>query len=210
LAYARTSKFISEATLPTLTFLGNSAMELYSLDVDSSYQNAFVYIRQLTLHVRLELQKKIKEPFQVVYCWQYLNSCKAWIAVLSAANPGNDELYSLLYPLIEIIWGAAKLLSLEQPKKAFMNSFSTKIGGLSIRIESIVRSVLDGRVIQPADEEINEDSNADLTKKKEAKVLALLGLTPVKGKVLPHSITQSLLLHFPRSLSNKNSQKLEK
>jgi nucleolar complex protein 2 len=122
LAYARTSKSILEATLPTLTFLGNSVMELYSLDMDSSYQHAFVYIRQLALHLRLELQKKTKEPFQVVYCWQYLNSCKAWFAILSA-NPGKDELYSLVYPLTEIIWGVAKLLSLEQPKERSIHEF---------------------------------------------------------------------------------------
>jgi nucleolar complex protein 2 len=109
LAYARTAKFISEATLPTLTFLGNSVVELYSLDMDSSYQHSFVYIRQLALHLRSALQKKTKESFQVVYCWQYLNCCKVWVAVLSA-NPGRDELYSLVYPLTEIIWGVAKLL----------------------------------------------------------------------------------------------------
>lgn len=108
-AYARTAKFISEATLPTLTFLGNCVVELYSLDMDSSYQHAFVYIRQLALHLRSALQKKTKESFQVVYCWQYLNCCKVWVAVLSA-NPGKDELYSLVYPLTEIIWGVAKLL----------------------------------------------------------------------------------------------------
>jgi hypothetical protein len=73
-----------------------------------------------------------------------------------------------------------------------MNSFTSKIGGLSIQIESIVRSVLDGGVTWPADEEIIEDSNADVAKKIEAETLALLGLTPVKGNVLPLSITQSL------------------
>jgi hypothetical protein len=55
-----------------------------------------------------------------------------------------------------------------------MNSFTSKIGGLSIQIESIVRSVLDGGVTWPADEEIIEDSNADVTKKIEAETLALL------------------------------------
>jgi nucleolar complex protein 2 len=109
LAYARTAKFTSETTLPTLTFMGNCLVELYSLDIDSSYQHAFVYIRQLALHLRSALQKKTKEAFQVVYCWQYLNCCKVWVAVLSA-NPGKDELYSLVYPLTEIIWGVAKLL----------------------------------------------------------------------------------------------------
>lgn len=109
LAYANNAKFTSETSLPTLTFMGNCVVELYSVDIDSSYQHAFVYIRQLALHLRSALQKKTKEAFKVVYCWQYLNCCKVWVAVLSA-NPGKDELYSLVYPLTEIIWGVAKLL----------------------------------------------------------------------------------------------------
>lgn len=76
----------------------------------------------------------------------------------------------------------AVFLSGAARNEAFMYSFKSKIGGLSMQIESIVRRVLDGRVIRPADEEINEDSNADLTKTMmEAETLALLGLTPVKG-----------------------------
>ena len=66
---------------------------------------------------------------------------------------------------------------------AFKYSFKSRVGGLNTQIESIVRRVLDGRVIRPADEEIIEDSNIDLTKTAmEAETLAQLGLSPVKGK----------------------------
>jgi len=109
LAYAKTAKFSTEASLPTLTFMGNCLVELYSLDLDSSYQHAFVYIRQLALHLRTALQKKTKESFQVVYCWQYLQCLKLWTAVLSA-NPAENELRSLIYPLTEIILGVSRLL----------------------------------------------------------------------------------------------------
>jgi hypothetical protein len=92
----------------------------------------------------------------------------------------------------------AVFLSGAARNEAFMNSFTSKIGGLNIQIESIVRRVLDGRVIRPADEEFNEDSNVDLTKTMmEAETLALLGLTPVKGNVFPRSITKSLFLCSP-------------
>lgn len=109
LAYAKNSKFVSESTLATLTFLGNCVVELYSLDLDSSYQHAFVYIRQLALHLRTAVQKKTKEAFQTIYSWQYLNCLKVWTAVL-AANPGESELRSLVYPLTEIILGVSRLL----------------------------------------------------------------------------------------------------
>mmetsp|Transcript_1793 Transcript_1793/g.2661 ORF Transcript_1793/g.2661 Transcript_1793/m.2661 type:complete len:805 (-) Transcript_1793:93-2507(-) len=109
LAYAKSSKFVSEAALATLTFMGNCVVELYSLDLDSSYQHAFVYIRQLALHLRTAIQKKTKEAFQTIYSWQYLNCLKVWTAVL-AANPGETELRSLVYPLTEIVLGVSRLL----------------------------------------------------------------------------------------------------
>ena len=122
LSYAKCAKFANAATvtslLPTLTFMGNCVVELYSLDYASSYQHAFVYIRQLALHLRSALQKKTPEAFRVVYCWQYMHCLKLWAAVL-AASCGNGEegakdetslMRSLIYPLVEIIFGVAKLV----------------------------------------------------------------------------------------------------
>ena len=123
LAYAKSAKFAKAASisslLPQLTFMGNCVVELYSLDYASSYQHAFIYIRQLALHLRSALQKKTPEAFRIVYCWQYMHCLKLWTAVLSASastsKPGenNDEsalMRSLIYPLVEIIFGVAKLI----------------------------------------------------------------------------------------------------
>lgn len=127
LAYAKRAKFANAATvttlLPTLTFMGNCVVELYSLDYASSYQHAFVYIRQLALHLRTALQKKTPESFRVVYCWQYIHCLKLWTAVLASACssvPGEtatkaseeetELLRSLVYPLTEIILGVARLI----------------------------------------------------------------------------------------------------
>jgi nucleolar complex protein 2 len=121
LAYAKRAKFGTAASvtsvLPTLTFMGNCIVELYGLDYQSSYQHAFVYIRQLALHLRTALQKRTPETFRVVYCWQYLHCLKVWVAVLSASagnsSVGDDEaslLRSLIYPLTEVIFGTARLV----------------------------------------------------------------------------------------------------
>jgi nucleolar complex protein 2 len=115
LAYAKRAKFGTAASvtnaLPTLTFMGNCLVELYSLDYHSSYQHAFVYIRQLALHLRTAMQKKTKEAFQTVYCWQYIHCLKLWVAVLAAACPAEDSamLRSLIYPLTEVILGTVRL-----------------------------------------------------------------------------------------------------
>lgn len=135
LSYAQRSRFgtASNVTtvLPTLTFMGNCIVELYTLDYASAYQHAFVYIRQLALHLRTALMKKTKESMAVVYCWQYMHCLKLWVAVLSAAcgksgstesaassklggGVGKDEeanlLRSLVFPLTELILGVARLV----------------------------------------------------------------------------------------------------
>ena len=89
LGYARRSKFGTASNvvsiLPTLTFMGNCVVELYALDFASAYQHAFVYIRQLALHLRSAVMKRTPESRAVVCCWQYVHCLKLWVAVLCAA-----------------------------------------------------------------------------------------------------------------------------
>ena len=127
LAYARRAKFggdsasIMTNALPTLTFMGNCLVELYSLDHTSSYLHAFVYIRQLALLLRGYMQKKTKEAAQQVFCWQFVHCLKLWVAVLSTcckqAREGMNEgknpdqlMRELVYPLTEIILGTVRLM----------------------------------------------------------------------------------------------------
>mmetsp|Transcript_20384 Transcript_20384/g.57963 ORF Transcript_20384/g.57963 Transcript_20384/m.57963 type:complete len:824 (-) Transcript_20384:114-2585(-) len=120
LAYAQRAKFTasSTASLPTLTFMGNCIVELYSLDYHSSYQHAFIYIRQLALLLRSAMQKKTPETFAAVYCWQFMHCLKLWVAVLTAAcqhareDASGDEqlLESLLFPLSQVIIGTCRLI----------------------------------------------------------------------------------------------------
>jgi nucleolar complex protein 2 len=118
LAYAQRAAFGTASslatTLPTLTFMGNCLVELYSLDFHSSYQHAFIYIRQLALYLRAALQKKTPESFQQVFGWQYMHCLKLWVAIMAQAVTKEDEepdakvMRSLLYPLSEIIIGTAR------------------------------------------------------------------------------------------------------
>ena len=120
LAYMKRAKFgnisIHSPALPTLTFMGNCLVELYNMDYHSSYQHAFVYIRQLALLLRGVMQKKTIESMQQVYCWQYIQCLRLWVAVLSSAaqqendDHGKVDMKSLIYPLIEIIVGTIRLI----------------------------------------------------------------------------------------------------
>ena len=87
---------------------------------------------------------------------------------------------------------SAASLSGKDRNDAFTDDFRSAVGGLDSQIEAIVRRVLDGRVLRPADEdETYENEILDGTNENylsdvsfEAEELALLGLTPVRGLLL--------------------------
>jgi len=109
LNYAKLSKYMTETSLPTLYFLGNSLVELYSLSATASYQHAFIYIRMLSLHLRAAITKQTKVAVQAVHNWQFFNCLRVWTAII-ATKPDKQDLGDLVYPLVEIILGLAKLV----------------------------------------------------------------------------------------------------
>ena len=76
----------------------------------------------------------------------------------------------------------------KERNQAFESDFRTSVGGLQPQIDAIVRRVLDGRVIRPAQEDDNavedETTTALSIAAMEAEELAILGLTPVRGLLL--------------------------
>lgn len=83
LTYVRHAKFTSPRTLPVITFMSNCVVELYSIDPVCAYQHAFVYIRQLAVHLRNATLAKTKEAYKSVYNWQYINCLRVWANVLA-------------------------------------------------------------------------------------------------------------------------------
>lgn len=84
-------------------------VDLYGLDMASSYQHAFVYIRQLAIHLRNALTLKQKESYKHVYNWQYVNCLKAWGSII-ASYPDENQLKPLVYPLVQVITGTIRLV----------------------------------------------------------------------------------------------------
>ncbi|KOX74962.1 Nucleolar complex protein 2 like protein [Melipona quadrifasciata] len=111
--YVENSKFVSLTTLPGINFMRHSLIEIYLLDNDLAYNHAFLYIRQLAIHLRNAMTLKRKEHFQAVYNWQYINSLRFWSELINLSR--NDSmLHSLLYPLVQIIIGTIKLIPTPQ------------------------------------------------------------------------------------------------
>jgi vesicle-fusing ATPase len=84
-------------------------------------------------------------------------------------------------------------LSGKERNQAFKSDFESAVGGLQPQIDSIVRRVLDGRVIRPAEvvdsaaaaNEGEDETTIELAMASaDAEELALLGLTPVRGLLL--------------------------
>lgn len=63
LTYVKNTKFVSPNTLPEVNFMRQSLAEMFALDNTITYQMAFVYIRQLAIHLRnaITLKKKVSE-----------------------------------------------------------------------------------------------------------------------------------------------------
>jgi nucleolar complex protein 2 len=104
LKFARECKTFNEATAASVNFMSKCIGELYSSDPVQAYQQAFLYIRQISLHLRTAFLKKSSESTRQVTTWQFLNCVRLWTRVV-CAMPGADELGPLAFPLAQIMLG---------------------------------------------------------------------------------------------------------
>jgi len=120
LTFVRHSKFVTQLNQPVMDFMSNCVVELYGLDPTLSYQHAFVYIRQLAIHLRQALMAKKKDSHRMVYNWNYISCLRVWSKVLAAhgqpASTGaggatsNDNLSALVYPFVQVCLGTLTVL----------------------------------------------------------------------------------------------------
>lgn len=78
LTYARYCKTFNEQNRNTVFYMAQCITELYKTNPEQAYQQAFLYIRQLALYLRLAAVKKEDESIRQVTSWQFLNCMQLW------------------------------------------------------------------------------------------------------------------------------------
>uniref|UniRef100_A0A3P8U538 NOC2-like nucleolar associated transcriptional repressor n=1 Tax=Amphiprion percula TaxID=161767 RepID=A0A3P8U538_AMPPE len=131
ISYVQNCKFTSPNALPMINFMQRTLTEMYALDTQATYQHAFIYIRQLAIHLRNAMTMKKKETYQSVYNWQYIHCLYLWCRVLSSLHP-SDVLQPLIYPLCQVIIVYIALLYSQDPTSIFQQvDFNKKPGRMS-------------------------------------------------------------------------------
>ncbi len=128
MAYIRNAKFTSPNTWPMINFMRRSLSEVFLLDPALAYRHSFIYIRQLTIHLRNAImhsnessggslvdgskkkkaKSKSENPLQAVYNWQFLHAINLFVQILGDSHP-NAVLEPLIYPLVQLMTGTIKL-----------------------------------------------------------------------------------------------------
>lgn len=111
--FYRNSKFVNVNALPGINFMRRSLVEMFTIDMNISYQHVFLYIRQLAIHLRTAITVKKKENIQAVYNWQFVNSLKLWGNLLGVVS-NKPQLQPLVYPFVQVCLGTIKLIPTAQ------------------------------------------------------------------------------------------------
>uniref|UniRef100_A0A0N5AEN2 Nucleolar complex protein 2 homolog n=1 Tax=Syphacia muris TaxID=451379 RepID=A0A0N5AEN2_9BILA len=114
-AYVSNTRLITSETWPLITFMQKSFAEISILRPDITYHYAFIYIRQIAIHLRNAMIAKRKDLLQTVYNWQYIMCMYLWVRVIGKArrvkkrDDDIEGIAQLSYPLIQIAITTLKL-----------------------------------------------------------------------------------------------------
>ncbi|XP_068654554.1 protein REBELOTE isoform X2 [Aristolochia californica] len=109
-AFIAKCKFVDATNLRHIQLLRDFISELYSINIQKSYDLALSSIQQLTGILQNALRTKKKEALKKIYNWQYMNCIHLWVDFISN-NAEDHNLQKLLYLVIQITNGVAHLFT---------------------------------------------------------------------------------------------------
>jgi len=98
-----------------LALMGNCVVETAGLFPALTYRHAFVYVRQLAVHLRAALTSPTSSNRDKVLRWQFVSAVRLWGAVLrahagtGAADPATNPLADLVFPVTQVAIGVIRL-----------------------------------------------------------------------------------------------------
>lgn len=110
LHFARACKNCTEMNAENIAFVARCITELYKSNTAMAYQQAFLYIRQLALHLRAAFIKKGDKAIAPVRSWQYMHCIRLWTSVICAMPSEQRGLGVLVYPLIQVMQGVMTVI----------------------------------------------------------------------------------------------------
>ncbi|XP_021715811.1 nucleolar complex protein 2 homolog isoform X1 [Chenopodium quinoa] len=102
-------KVVDPSNLNHIEYIINSFVELCSIDLQKSIKVALASAQKLAVILKLGLQTK-EEALKKICSWEYVLCIDLWVKYVSV-NFKDCDLHGLLYPLIQVINGVAKLFA---------------------------------------------------------------------------------------------------
>lgn len=110
LTFVKYSRQYNSHIHDSFIFMRNSVAEFFSTDPSCAYQHAFVYIRQLAIHVRNCMLNMNQQNINTVYSWQFINCLRVWAYIITRPSLASS-LSPLVYPLTQVIDATVHLIN---------------------------------------------------------------------------------------------------
>uniref|UniRef100_A0A915AK40 Nucleolar complex protein 2 homolog n=1 Tax=Parascaris univalens TaxID=6257 RepID=A0A915AK40_PARUN len=113
LEYVSNVREVTPETWSLITFMQKAFAEIVHIYPAVAFPYAFVYVRQLAIHLRNAMIAKRKELIQTIYNWQFMQCIYIWAEVIVKAYSIQDEetraIIELVYPLCQVIVATMRL-----------------------------------------------------------------------------------------------------
>ena len=110
--YLNVAKEMNLNTFNHIKSLQDDIINILNYDLEKAYTTIFTFIRKLCIQLRATIVDKTTSSIKSIYNWQFINSLILWSRVI-IKYISNENIYLLLYPLIQTIIGVIRLNSNE-------------------------------------------------------------------------------------------------